>query len=102
MATSFAIECRRTDRLSYAPALRAYIADSYAEDPDSYIDDLRNLDGLRGDIVVPDAHPASLNKLLKYYGQLVYLGSKFPIDEHHVCLCIRLSQTKNLVERYPS
>ncbi|TPX56668.1 hypothetical protein PhCBS80983_g04377 [Powellomyces hirtus] len=80
-------EFKRSDRLSLAPPIKNYIATSYAEDPDVYIDDFRNLDALRGDISVPDVHPASLNKLLKYYGQLMYLSSKFPMDEQHIKIC---------------
>ncbi|KAJ3300004.1 pH-response regulator protein palA/rim20 [Borealophlyctis nickersoniae] len=60
----FAVDFKRTERLSLAPQIKSYIATSYAEDPDVYIDDFRNLDTLRGDIVVPDVHSASLNKLL--------------------------------------
>ncbi|TPX67068.1 hypothetical protein SpCBS45565_g04044 [Spizellomyces sp. 'palustris'] len=81
------VEFKRTERLSLAPPIKNYIATSYAEDPDVYIDDFRNLEALRGDIVVPDVHLVSLNKLLRYYGQLLYLGSKFPIDEQHIKIC---------------
>ncbi|KAJ3022133.1 pH-response regulator protein palA/rim20 [Thoreauomyces humboldtii] len=81
------VDFKRSERLSLAPPIKDYIATAYAEDPDVYIDDFRNLEALRGDILTPDVHPASLNKLLKYYGQLIYLGSKFPMDEQHIKLC---------------
>ncbi|KAJ3182011.1 pH-response regulator protein palA/rim20 [Geranomyces variabilis] len=80
------VEFKRPDRLSLAP-IKDFIATSYAEDPDVYIDDFRSLEALRGDVAVPDVHPASLNKLLKYYGQLIYLSSKFPMDEQHIKIC---------------
>ncbi|KAI9098591.1 BRO1-like domain-containing protein [Phlyctochytrium arcticum] len=81
------VEFKRTERLSLAPPIKAYIGTAYAEDPDIYIDDFRNLDNLRGDIIILDVHTASLNKLLKYYGQLLYVGSKFPIDENNIKIC---------------
>ncbi|KAJ3050740.1 pH-response regulator protein palA/rim20 [Rhizophlyctis rosea] len=82
-----AVDFKRTERLSLAPPIKSYIQTAYAEDPDQYIDDFRALEALRGDIVVPDVHQASLNKLLKYYGQLCFLGGKFPIDENHIKIC---------------
>ncbi|KAI8817046.1 BRO1-like domain-containing protein [Fimicolochytrium jonesii] len=81
------VDYKKADRLAFAPPLKEYIAQSYAEDPDVYIDDFRNLEGLRGDVVAPDTHVASLNKLLRYYGQLMHLSSKFPMDENHIKIC---------------
>ncbi|KAJ3185229.1 pH-response regulator protein palA/rim20 [Gaertneriomyces sp. JEL0708] len=81
------VEFKRTERLSLSPPLKSYIASQYAEDPDIYIDDFRELESLRGDIMQLDVHPASLNKLLKYWGQLTHVGAKFPIDENHIKIC---------------
>ncbi|KAG9289057.1 hypothetical protein G9A89_015606 [Geosiphon pyriformis] len=71
---------KRTERIALTRILREYIQFSYSEHPDAYTDDFRVLDELRGDCVNLEVHHNALNRLLKYYGQLVFIGSKFPID----------------------
>ncbi|CAG8473217.1 3078_t:CDS:2 [Ambispora leptoticha] len=74
------IDFKRTERIGLTRTLRDYIQFSYAEHPDAYIDDFRVLDELRSDCLNLEVHYNALNRLLKYYGQLVFIGSKFPID----------------------
>ncbi|KAF9412101.1 Rhophilin, Rho GTPase binding protein, partial [Podila epigama] len=83
MATSsniLAIAFKKTEQLSMTKSLSHYISTSYAEHPDTYQDDFRVLDELRADIVNLEPHQNALNRLLKYHAQLVFIGSKFPID----------------------
>ncbi|KAI8803201.1 BRO1-like domain-containing protein [Cladochytrium replicatum] len=88
LPNSLAVDLKRTEKVpTLTPALKAYISSSYREEPDTYVDDFRALDEARGDIMKLDIHDASITKLLKYHGQLVYLSSKFPIDENHVKVC---------------
>ncbi|KAI9489348.1 BRO1-like domain-containing protein [Zychaea mexicana] len=71
---------KRTERLTWTPHLRKYISNGYAEHPDLYTDDFRVLDELRNDCIYMEASEKALNRLIKYYAQLVFIGSKFPID----------------------
>ncbi|ORX60275.1 BRO1-domain-containing protein [Hesseltinella vesiculosa] len=71
---------KRTDKLSWTPFLREYISNGYAEHPDLYTDDFRLLDELRNDCIYVEQTEKALNRLIKYYAQLVFIGSKFPID----------------------
>ncbi|KAL1921126.1 uncharacterized protein VTP21DRAFT_10842 [Calcarisporiella thermophila] len=75
-----AIDFKTTERISLTPYLRQYVSNAYAEHPDLYTDDYRVLDELRGDCVHLEVHQNALNRLLKYFGQLVFVSSKFPID----------------------
>ncbi|KAF9336229.1 pH-response regulator protein palA/rim20 [Podila minutissima] len=75
-----AVEFKKTEQLSMTKSLSDYISTSYAEHPDTYQDDFRVLDELRADIVNLEPHQNALNRLLKYHAQLVFIGSKFPID----------------------
>ncbi|ORY96823.1 BRO1-like domain-domain-containing protein [Syncephalastrum racemosum] len=78
-----AVPTKRTQRVSWTPYLRKYISNGYAEHPDLYTDDFRVLDELRNDCIYMDSSEKALNRLIKYYAQLTFLSSKFPID---VCL----------------
>ncbi|KAG5455478.1 MAG: BRO1 domain-containing protein [Olpidium bornovanus] len=75
-----AVDFKRTEQVTLTDRIREYIANSYAEHPDQYSDDLRVLEGLRVEATRIEVHPSSLNDLLRYYGQLVHIGSKFPLD----------------------
>ncbi|KAI7851286.1 BRO1-like domain-containing protein [Circinella umbellata] len=71
---------KQTERLTWTPHLRKYISNGYAEHPDLYTDDFRVLDELRNDCIYMEASEKALNRLIKYYAQLAFIGSKFPID----------------------
>ncbi|RKP05348.1 hypothetical protein THASP1DRAFT_32813, partial [Thamnocephalis sphaerospora] len=58
-----AVPLKRATATSFAEPLRAYITSAYAEPPDSYRDDLRVLDALRGACVQPVAQSAAAEQL---------------------------------------
>ncbi|CAG8461462.1 7083_t:CDS:10 [Funneliformis caledonium] len=88
------IDFKRTERIGLTTALREYISYNYNDHPDNFTDDFRVLDELRTDCLNLEVHQNALHRLLKclkykliwflskfrYYGQLVFIGSKFPID----------------------
>ncbi|CAI2168502.1 19233_t:CDS:10 [Funneliformis geosporum] len=74
------IDFKRTERIGLTTALREYISYHYNDHPDNFTDDFRVLDELRNDCLNLEVHQNALHRLLKYYGQLVFIGSKFPID----------------------
>ncbi|CAO3682458.1 unnamed protein product [Umbelopsis vinacea] len=75
-----AVDVKKTEKVALTQVLRDYISNAYAEHPDLYTDDFRVLDELRMDCIHLGAQHNALNRLIKYYGQLVFIGSKFPID----------------------
>ncbi|CAO3677492.1 unnamed protein product [Umbelopsis ramanniana] len=75
-----AVEVKRTEKVALTQVLRDYISNAYAEHPDLYTDDFRVLDELQMDCIHLGAQHNALNRLIKYHGQLVFIGSKFPID----------------------
>ncbi|KAI7906676.1 BRO1 domain-containing protein [Cokeromyces recurvatus] len=82
IATTNMLACKpkKTERITWTPYLREYISNGYAEHPDLYTDDFRLLDELRNDCIYIEANEKSLNRLIKYYAQLVFISTKFPID----------------------
>ncbi|KAG1058081.1 hypothetical protein G6F43_000116 [Rhizopus delemar] len=80
MTNMLACNPKKTIRVSMTPYLKEYISNSYAEHPDLYTDDFRILDELRNDCIFMESNEKSLNRLIKYYAQLVFISSKFPID----------------------
>ncbi|GAA5797709.1 hypothetical protein HPULCUR_003101 [Helicostylum pulchrum] len=71
---------KKTERIIWTPYLREYISNGYAEHPDLYTDDFRVLDELRNDCIYMETNEKALNRLIKYYAQLVFISAKFPID----------------------
>lgn len=71
---------KKTERIVWTPYLREYISNGYAEHPDLYTDDFRVLDELRNDCIYTETNEKALNRLIKYYAQLVFISAKFPID----------------------
>ncbi|KAL9538338.1 hypothetical protein MBANPS3_011006 [Mucor bainieri] len=74
------ISSKKTERIIWTPYLREYISNGYAEHPDLYTDDFRVLDELRNDCIYMETNQKALNRLIKYYAQLVFISAKFPID----------------------
>ncbi|KAF7721506.1 pH-response regulator protein palA/rim20, partial [Apophysomyces ossiformis] len=71
-----AAQVKCTERVTWTPFLREYISNGYAEHPDLYTDDFRILDELRNDCIYMETNEKALNRLIKYYAQLV--GIEFP------------------------
>ncbi|KAF7728737.1 pH-response regulator protein palA/rim20 [Apophysomyces ossiformis] len=75
------IPLKRTDPIAFTPALSQYIVNAYAEDASNYDSDLETLDTLRHDCLHGEyADMAALDRLFIYYSQLVFIGSRFPVD----------------------
>ncbi|KAI8991548.1 BRO1-like domain-containing protein [Mycotypha africana] len=85
MTNMLACQPKKTERIAWTPYLRDYISNGYAEHPDLYTDDFRILDELRNDCLFMRSDERDLNRLIKYYAQLTFISSKFPID---VCIFI--------------
>ncbi|PWA02065.1 hypothetical protein BB558_001806 [Smittium angustum] len=75
------IPLKRTNVVSFTSSLSVYIQQSYAEPPESYIDDLRVLDGLRESSTISFDKLNDYSTLInpfRYYAQLCLLFTKFP------------------------
>ncbi|KAJ2894001.1 pH-response regulator protein palA/prr-1 [Zalerion maritima] len=72
---------RKATHLSFKNAVKQYISEKYDQHPDMFRADLDVIDSLRREAVnVREAHPSGVPKLLAYAAQLVWMGTKFPID----------------------
>ncbi|KAK9722599.1 pH-response regulator protein palA/rim20, variant 2 [Basidiobolus ranarum] len=97
-----AIDLKKTESVQLTKPLREYIADSYSEPPELYVDDYRVIEALRADCVNAEVHQNSLNRLIKYYGQLVFISTKFPSDVniaftwHNAFTKVKHPEQKNL------
>lgn len=58
-----------------------YIAKFYNEDPESYTNEIYNLESLRESAVRPTTDVAGVQTLKKYYCQLHFLKSRFPMED---------------------
>ncbi|CAG9853928.1 unnamed protein product [Phyllotreta striolata] len=70
------------DNVHFGPQLKKYIAAFYGEDPDSYITEINNLESLRAAAVRPTSDFNGVQLLKKYYCQLHFLKSRFPMEEN--------------------
>lgn len=59
-----------------------YIAAFYNEDPESYQTEIHNLETLRAGAVRPSKDVNGVQLLKKYYCQLHFLKSRFPMEEN--------------------
>ncbi|KAJ8921018.1 hypothetical protein NQ315_015814 [Exocentrus adspersus] len=71
-----------TEYTRFAPQLKQYIAAFYNEDPDSYTTEIQNLEQLRATAVHPSMDVNGVQLLKKYYCQLHFLKSRFPMEEN--------------------
>ncbi|KAJ8943850.1 hypothetical protein NQ314_009620 [Rhamnusium bicolor] len=71
-----------TENTQFAPQLKQYIATFYNEDPDSYLTEIHNLESLRAVAVRPSMDVNGVQLLKKYYCQLHFLKSRFPMEEN--------------------
>ncbi|OUM67909.1 hypothetical protein PIROE2DRAFT_68778 [Piromyces sp. E2] len=76
------IDLRKTKPNSVSAAIKQYISITYDEDPTAYTEDLNQFEKLRNDIINLPICDNSVNLLYKYYGQLVYLCAKFPLEDN--------------------
>lgn len=72
---------RRSNHLSYKSAVHHVVSERYEQHPDQFLDDLKAIDSLRRDAInVRDAHTSGIFRLQAYAAQLVWMGTKFPLD----------------------
>ncbi|XP_050050183.1 tyrosine-protein phosphatase non-receptor type 23-like isoform X1 [Dermacentor andersoni] len=71
----------------FGPALKKYIAEHYLEDPDSYSNEIRELEALRMAAIKVSRDFTGCSVLKRYYSQLLCLQSRFPMtDEGAACV----------------
>lgn len=58
-----------------------FIRDFYREDPELYSNEIRELEGLRATAVRPVRDVTGCSALKRYYCQLHFLQSRFPMQE---------------------
>ncbi|KAF2150531.1 pH-response regulator protein-like protein palA/RIM20 [Myriangium duriaei CBS 260.36] len=72
---------RRTQNVSLKDAIKKYISTKYDQHPQMFANDLDMIDQLRHDAInALEPHASGVPKLQAYAAQLVWMGSKFPID----------------------
>lgn len=67
----------------FGPKLKQYISESYKEDPESYNNEIHQLESLRSSAIRPTMDNAGLSTLYKYFAQLRALQSRFPMFKNH-------------------
>jgi hypothetical protein len=75
---------KKTDEVDFATPFRAYIATTYSDDPDKYVNEIATLHRLRQDTRGAGKDLTGRDILYRYYGQLELLDLRFPIDEKNV------------------
>ncbi|KAL1424172.1 hypothetical protein MTO96_003667 [Rhipicephalus appendiculatus] len=71
----------------FGPFLKKYIAEHYLEDPDSYNNEIRELEALRMAAIKVSRDFTGCSVLKRYYSQLLCLQSRFPMtDEGAACV----------------
>jgi tyrosine-protein phosphatase non-receptor type 23 len=68
------------ENVQFGPQLKQYIANFYNEDPESYNTEISNLESLRCAAIRPTTDVAGCQLLKKYYCQLHFLKSRFPMQ----------------------
>ncbi|CAB3250605.1 unnamed protein product [Arctia plantaginis] len=71
----------------FGPKLKQYIAEAYREDPESYSNEIHQLEGLRSAAVRPSIDTAGLNALVRYFCQLRAMQSRFPMSKGQPAAC---------------
>ncbi|CAK9828677.1 Tyrosine-protein phosphatase non-receptor type 23 [Anthophora retusa] len=66
---------------TFGPKLKQYIRDFYNEDPESYSHEIHQLESLRAMAVRPPINVTGCSLLKKYYCQLHFLQSRFPMGK---------------------
>ncbi|XP_066251269.1 tyrosine-protein phosphatase non-receptor type 23 [Euwallacea similis] len=73
------------ENVQFSRKLKPYIASFYNEDPDGYTREINKLDTLRVSATHPSTDILGLQALKKYYCQLHFLKSRFPMDPGQLC-----------------
>ncbi|KAM3958065.1 tyrosine-protein phosphatase non-receptor type protein myopic [Aphomia sociella] len=71
----------------FGPKLKQYIGEAYREDPDSYNNEMHQLEGLRSAAVRSTTDAAGLSALNRYFCQLRAIQSRFPMAKGQPAAC---------------
>ncbi|KAF7268015.1 hypothetical protein GWI33_018816 [Rhynchophorus ferrugineus] len=74
-----------TEIVQFGKKLKPYIASFYNEDPESYNAEINQMDMLRVSAIHPSPDVSGVQLLKKYYCQLHFLKSRFPMEYHQPC-----------------
>ncbi|KJZ78064.1 Vacuolar protein-sorting protein BRO1 [Hirsutella minnesotensis 3608] len=79
------VPLKATNEIDWIAPLKAYIRDTYGDDPERYAEECATLNRLRQDVrgAGKDSNPGR-DMLYRYYGQLELLDLRFPVDEQHI------------------
>lgn len=76
---------KQTNEIDWVSPLKAYIRQTYGDDPERYAEECNTLNRLRQDMRGAGKDSAAGRDLLyRYYGQLELLDLRFPVDENHI------------------
>lgn len=76
---------KQTNEIDWIAPLKAYIRQTYGDDPEKYAEECATLNRLRQDMRGAGKDSAAGRDLLyRYYGQLELLDLRFPVDENHI------------------
>ncbi|KAI9678434.1 MAG: bck1-like resistance to osmotic shock [Trizodia sp. TS-e1964] len=76
---------KQTNEIDWIGPLKAYIRQTYGDDPERYAEECATLNRLRQDMRGAGKDSAAGRDLLyRYYGQLELLDLRFPVDENHI------------------
>lgn len=76
---------KQTNEIDWIQPLKAYIRETYGDDPERYAEECATLNRLRQDMRGAGKDSAAGRDLLyRYYGQLELLDLRFPVDENHI------------------
>lgn len=79
------VPLKATNEIDWVVPLKAYIRDTYGDDPERYAEECATLNRLRQDVRGAGKESISGRDMLyRYYGQLELLDLRFPVDEQHI------------------
>ncbi|KAF2489244.1 vacuolar protein-sorting protein-like protein bro1 [Lophium mytilinum] len=79
------VPLKQTNEIDWIAPLKAYIRQTYGDDPERYSEECATLNRLRQDMRGAGKDSAAGRDLLyRYYGQLELLDLRFPVDENHI------------------
>lgn len=79
------VPLKATNEVDWVAPLKAYIRDTYGDDPERYAEECTTLNRLRQDVRGAGKDSATGRDILyRYYGQLELLDLRFPVDEQHI------------------
>ncbi|KXJ95697.1 BRO1-like domain-domain-containing protein [Microdochium bolleyi] len=79
------VPLKATNEIDWIAPLKAYIRNTYGDDPERYAEECATLNRLRQDMRgAGKDSTAGRDLLYRYYGQLELLDLRFPVDEQHI------------------